>query len=276
MTNEEILRALGAGVERKAIAHVKPGDGKPYLPGWYVIERANRVFGRFGWSSRSSVPELIDKGQDPTEKGPRYRVSFLCNVELTVHLKDGTEIVRTASAVDTAMSYHSIGDASETAVAAATTQALKRCFKSFGPSFGLLLSDKNGKASGLFQDLKEDGKEKGKKDAGGIGVAGDVTIEQLAQKVRDLAKVHHGTNGNCSQYVGEILARYNQREDCIQKIHRIEDLSRAELLAWIDSLSKEMMERIDGEKEATRESGGPGAGLTRGRNESMRKAQKGK
>lgn len=116
------------------------GQTLSYVDGHYVISRLNEVFGHTAWSTR--VVELTVCHSGVNEKG-NATVSYLARVELTVHSGDmfnQTEDVGFGHGSDKRP-----GVAHESAAKEAVTDALKRCARQLGPSFGLALYDKEQK-----------------------------------------------------------------------------------------------------------------------------------
>lgn len=110
-------------------------QGYSYLEGWYVVAEANRVFGHDGWNRETVALECLYEGERQVKTGQTYSASWRAKVRLTVR-----GVVREGSAVGHGMAKYP-GDAHETAVKAAETDATKRAFATFGNLFGLPLYD---------------------------------------------------------------------------------------------------------------------------------------
>lgn len=116
-------------------AHVKPpapGKYGDYIEGWRVIDEANRIFGFDGWT-RDTV-EMIETNRDL--KGDKWHVGYRAKVRITAGgiFRDGTGFGSGVS--------KQLGDAVESAVKEAETDAMKRALMTFGNPFGLALYDK--------------------------------------------------------------------------------------------------------------------------------------
>lgn len=115
--------------------HVKPpapGKYGEYIEGWRVIDEANRIFGFDGW-----MRETIDMIETNREiKGDKWFVGYRCKARVIAH-----GIVREGSAFGSGVSKN-LGDAIESAVKEAETDAMKRALMTFGNPFGLALYDK--------------------------------------------------------------------------------------------------------------------------------------
>lgn len=123
--------------------HVKPpapGKYGEYIEGWRVIDEANRIFGFDGWT-RETV-DMIETNRDL--KGDKWYIGYRCKVRVTVldHENDPpTHVIREGSAFGSGVSKN-LGDAIESAVKEAETDAMKRALMTFGNPFGLALYDK--------------------------------------------------------------------------------------------------------------------------------------
>lgn len=101
------------------------GQKLSYVDGAYVIERLNAVFGFDGWSSSYGAPTIV-QGERP--------VIYVQVVLRAAGIERGDVGVGLAS--------RNTGDALETAIKAAFTDALKRAARTLGASLGLALYDK--------------------------------------------------------------------------------------------------------------------------------------
>lgn len=116
--------------------HVKsPPQGKygEYVEAVHVIYEANRIFGFNGWSY--AVTQLC-KTNEIQDDG-KLHVGYTAMVRLTVG-----DVSR--EDVGHGQGHHrSAGEAHDSAVKEAVTDALKRCLRTFGSPFGLALYDKS-------------------------------------------------------------------------------------------------------------------------------------
>lgn len=136
--DEKTVAALNAPLDTKHVAkRTQSGRSMSYVEGWHVIAEANRIFGFGGWD-RETVemrevrpPELKNNNGKET-----WRVGFIAKVRITVdHVtREGTGFGSGA--------LPDLGEAYESAVKEAETDAMKRAFMTFGNPFGLALYDK--------------------------------------------------------------------------------------------------------------------------------------
>jgi DNA repair and recombination protein RAD52 len=131
-TNRQIAQ-LG---EKLSDEHVKQQQNQDYLPGWFVIDQANRIFGHDRWNYEVTDFQFVGEN----EKG--NKLVYLARVRVTVVDEDGDVI---ASREDVGMgdqkNKREILDAHGNAAKAAVTDALKRALRGFGNQFGNPLYD---------------------------------------------------------------------------------------------------------------------------------------
>lgn len=138
------IAALKAPLNR---AHVRQrsqaGRALSYIEGWKAIEEANRIFGFDAWD-RETV-ELRECGE-PRQTGDKYRVAFMCRVRIRVRPSNQMDLAW--SVIRDGIGYGSgidkdLGQAYESAIKEAETDAMKRALMTFGNPFGLALYDKD-------------------------------------------------------------------------------------------------------------------------------------
>lgn len=126
--------------------HVKPppkGKFGEYVEAWHVIAEANRIFGFDGWS-RETVSMLETNREIVTLQGrdgpyDQWRVGFVAKVRISAG-----GIMREGTGFGSGMSKpEAVGEAIESAVKEAETDAMKRGLMTFGHPFGLALYDKS-------------------------------------------------------------------------------------------------------------------------------------
>jgi DNA repair and recombination protein RAD52 len=117
-----------------------------YLEAWQLIADANRIFGFGNWS-RETVqmealhePKLVTDNEAP-ERG-KVVAAYFARVRVTVWAKNGARsIVREGCGAARGFA-RTVGEAMESAIKAAETDAMKRALVTFGDQFGLTLYDK--------------------------------------------------------------------------------------------------------------------------------------
>lgn len=137
LTPEQIA-ALKAPLDRK---HVKQrsqaGRQLSYIESWQAISEANRIFGFDGWN-RETV-DMIQLGEPRLVDG-KNRVAYMAKVRVNVYTSDRT-ITREGTGYGSGIDKD-LGQAHESAIKEAESDAMKRALMTFGNTFGLALYDK--------------------------------------------------------------------------------------------------------------------------------------
>ena len=145
-----------SGEQQKLLAdrldpkHVKGrsqgGQSLSYIEGWHAIAEANRIFGFGAWERelvewKETNRDLVDVTKNNrTEK--QWRVGYIAKVRVTVHGEGGS---RSREGVGFGSGFardNALGEAIESAIKEAETDAMKRGMMTFGNQFGLALYDK--------------------------------------------------------------------------------------------------------------------------------------
>lgn len=123
-------------------AHVKGrkqgGGTVQYIEGWHAIAEANRIFG-FGSWDRETL-ELRQLGE-PREVDGKCRVDYMARVRITVFSANSPSVTREGCGFGQGID-RDVGQAHESALKEAETDAMKRALMTFGNPFGLALYDK--------------------------------------------------------------------------------------------------------------------------------------
>ena len=129
---------LQAKLPRSRVAQrTQAGRQFSYVEGWFAIAEANRIFGFDAWD-RETV-ELRQLG-DARQTGDKFRVGYAARVRITVRAGERI-IVREGSGFGSGIDKD-VGQAHESALKEAETDAMKRALMTFGNPFGLALYDK--------------------------------------------------------------------------------------------------------------------------------------
>jgi DNA recombination protein Rad52 len=112
------------------------GKTLSYIEGWHTIAEANRIFGYDAWDRQTLTIKCVWEGM----KGNRSACSYIARVRVKVRAGDA-EICREGcgSGHGTGLTP---GEAHESAIKEAETDAMKRALTTFGNPFGLALYDK--------------------------------------------------------------------------------------------------------------------------------------
>jgi DNA repair and recombination protein RAD52 len=167
---EEVKPDIFSGEQQKLLAdnlnpkHVKGrsqgGQSLSYIEGWHAIAEANRIFGFGAWERelvewKETNRDLVDVTKNNrTEK--QWRVGYIAKVRVTVHGEGGS---RSREGVGFGSGFakdNALGEAIESAIKEAETDAMKRGMMTFGNQFGLALYDKSRSMVGPSQIANDD------------------------------------------------------------------------------------------------------------------------
>ncbi|MGH7154768.1 MAG: Rad52/Rad22 family DNA repair protein, partial [Acetobacteraceae bacterium] len=112
------------------------GTTLSYIEAWHAIDEANRVFGFDGWDRETVSAECVWQDVRVSPKACSYAVRVRIRVRAgkTIVSREGTGIGHGTSVT--------LGEAHESALKEAETDATKRALVTFGNLFGLALYDK--------------------------------------------------------------------------------------------------------------------------------------
>ena len=133
---------LEAKLNPDFVAHrTQSGKQLSYIEGWHAIAECNRIFGFGEWDRETTYIECVFSGvKDTKNKKDVPYASYIAQVRVTV-LAGENEVVRTGTGAGGGFGSD-IGEARESAVKEAETDAMKRALMTFGNPFGLALYDK--------------------------------------------------------------------------------------------------------------------------------------
>ena len=145
----EQITALSAPLDRAKVRQREQGRSSvSYLEGWQVIAEANRIFGFDGWQRETVALRCVNQSErtigargTSREQRPGWGVTYTARVRITVGEGTGAQLIRegcgAGHGIDT-----DLGQAHESALKEAETDAMKRALMTFGNPFGLALYDK--------------------------------------------------------------------------------------------------------------------------------------
>lgn len=159
------------------------GQRLSYVDGWYAVSRANEVFGPDGWSYAVREVREVYRGTKPG-KGTDENTVIVYEALVAVTALGITREDVGIGQCDA--SIRALAQGIEKARKEAVTDGLKRALRTFGPSFGLALYDKDQRDVGISRaamDLRAD-----------LERATDVDawIQQHGDEVRALADDERG------------------------------------------------------------------------------------
>jgi hypothetical protein len=114
-----------------------------YLEGWQVIAEANRIFGFDGWQRQTIAVRCVAQTERAIgrDKKSGWGVTYTARVRVTVTAGGLTPLIREGSGAGHGIDVD-LGQAHESALKEAETDAMKRALITFGNPFGLALYDK--------------------------------------------------------------------------------------------------------------------------------------
>lgn len=122
--------------------------GRPvsYIESWHAESEANRIFGFDGWDSKIKELRLVSEREVTIGKGGQYEkpgwsVSYVCTVAVVVFVDERGPVIREGVGAGHGIDAD-LGQAHESAVKEAASDAEKRALKTWGNQFGLALYDK--------------------------------------------------------------------------------------------------------------------------------------
>jgi Rad52/22 family double-strand break repair protein len=130
-------RLLSGKLHRR---HVRTRESRgqvlSFIEGWHVIAEANRIFGFEGWDRESVWCQCVweDGRRDPRACAYAARVRIRVRAGDVIVLREGSGVGHGTGAT--------LGEAHESALKEAETDAMKRALTTFGNLFGLALYDK--------------------------------------------------------------------------------------------------------------------------------------
>jgi DNA recombination protein Rad52 len=140
----EQIASLSAPLDRAKVRQREQGRSKvSYLEGWQVIAEANRIFGFDGWQRETIEVRCVNQAERPIgrEARPGWGVTYTARVRITVGEGPGAQVIREGCGAGHGIDAD-LGQAHESALKEAETDAMKRALMTFGNPFGLALYDK--------------------------------------------------------------------------------------------------------------------------------------
>jgi hypothetical protein len=121
----------------------------PYLKGWAVIEEANAIFGFDGWQRQTIACQCVTQAERSIgeERKPGWGVTYIARVRITVFAGSRGLLIREGTGAGHGIDVD-LGQAHESAIKEAETDAMKRALVTFGGRFGLSLYDRNQRPMG--------------------------------------------------------------------------------------------------------------------------------
>jgi len=144
-TLEQIYKLLEEPILEQAIYTREGGGGTlSYVPGDYVLDRANHIFGALNFDDRVTHIERVMLHEVEGKYGNLWEAVYEATVEVCIHIPGlAIECIKSGSACGSGRSK-SIGDACHNAITESETDAYKRAVRKIGGSLGQQLYRKKG------------------------------------------------------------------------------------------------------------------------------------
>ena len=139
----EQIAALAAPLDR---AHVRSrrqgGSSVSYIEGWVAIAEANRIFGFDGWQRETIELTCVSQAERTIgrDQKPGWGVTYTARVRITFTAGGSTAVIREGCGAGHGIDVD-LGQAHESALKEAETDAMKRALMTFGNQLGLALYD---------------------------------------------------------------------------------------------------------------------------------------
>jgi hypothetical protein len=146
----EQLAALSSPLDPARICTRRQGRASvPYLKGWAVIEEANAIFGFDGWQRQTLACQCVTQAERSIgeERKPGWGVTYIARVRITVFAGGHGPLIREGTGAGHGIDVD-LGQAHESAIKEAETDAMKRALVTFGARFGLSLYDRSQRPMG--------------------------------------------------------------------------------------------------------------------------------
>jgi DNA recombination protein Rad52 len=132
------VQALSGKLSARHVKHRQAASGMTlaYVEGWHAIAEANRIFGYDAWDRQTMTLKCVWEGR----KGNLEACSYIARVRIKV--RAGESVICREGCGSGHGSGPSRGEAHESAIKEAETDAMKRALATFGNPFGLALYDR--------------------------------------------------------------------------------------------------------------------------------------
>lgn len=182
-----IKRELAKKLDPDHINAPPPGKFGNYMPAHTVLKEANRIFGPENWSyevvslaeTNSGVVTITPDRGAPYQQ---FRVGYVATVRVTVEVEGKAVRKMDAGHGQGMTKVIAEGDAHDSAIKEAVTDALKRALRTFGNPLGLALYDKG--------DNPEIGREPAEADHNDA----DYSVKNAIALIEDADCVQHLTD----------------------------------------------------------------------------------
>lgn len=143
--SHEQEQRLNSPLLAKHVKHREQSGRKlSYIEGWHAIAEANRIFGFGAWNRETIEIKCVAERERTIGRSQDagWGVTYIARVRITVTGEGGHTIIREGCGSGHGID-RDLGQAHESALKEAETDAMKRGLMTFGNPFGLALYDKD-------------------------------------------------------------------------------------------------------------------------------------
>lgn len=138
----EQVKELQAPLARANVKErTQAGRSLSYIEAYHAENEANRIFGFDAWDRETKLTLISEHAKSDKFGNEQWRVYYRAKVRITVRTPDGQVVVREGCGYGSGIDKD-LGQAHESALKEAESDAEKRALKTFGNPFGQALYDK--------------------------------------------------------------------------------------------------------------------------------------
>ena len=177
--SQEQIAALSGPLARANVKQRKQGGSSvSYIEGCVAIAEANRIFGFDAWQRETVLLKCVTQSERliGRDQKPGWGVTYAARVRITVTAGDRPPLIREGSGAGHGIDVD-LGQAHESALKEAETDAMKRALMTFGNPFGLALYDKQQReVEGPSESAQSTERPASQQAAGGPSAARQATV----------------------------------------------------------------------------------------------------
>ena len=175
----EQITALSGPLARANVKQRKQGGSSvSYIEGWVAIAEANRIFGFDCWQRETVLLDCVSQSERliGRDQKPGWGVTYAARVRITVLAGGRPPVIREGSGAGHGIDVD-LGQAHESALKEAETDAMKRALMTFGNPFGLALYDKQQReVQGASEPARSTERPASQQAAGSLPAARQATV----------------------------------------------------------------------------------------------------
>jgi len=209
------------------------GKNLSFIEGWHAIAEANRIFGFDAWTRQTIELNCVAQTERTIgeNKIPGWGVTYIAKVRITVG-----DIVREGCGAGHGID-RDLGQAHESALKEAETDAMKRALMTFGNPFGLALYDKQ--QDNVEKSTGNNSEEWGSRDGIAVSRLLFKVIKETVLQQSDVIAFREQNKGMIANLPKSIQAEINAELDRIGAASPVSEETQA---AFIEELKATALE----------------------------------